>query len=138
MKVSVKIDRQKNYTKISKDIKVKVRQVIAYGINATRNTAVNNILRGAKGGKVYQKYNPRRQHKASSSGEYPASDTGFLANNITSSTSSDGLSGEVKSQAEYSTFLEFGTSNMGARPFMQPSLEENRPKIKARLRKLLG
>ena len=50
----------------------------------------------------------------------------------------NGLEGEVISQAEYSQYLEYGTSKMGARPFMQPSLEQNRPKIRARLRKLLG
>ena len=39
------------------------------------------------------------------------------------------------SRADYSAPLEFGTKNMGARPFMQPSLEQNRPKIRARARR---
>lgn len=139
MKVSVKIDREgKNLTGISADIRKKMKQVIAYGINATRNTAVDNILRGAKSGETYVKYNPRRTHQASASGQFPASDTGFLANNIVTSIQGNGLEGEVISQAEYSQYLEYGTSKMGARPFMQPSLEQNRPKIRARLRKLLG
>ena len=139
MKVSVKIDREgKNLTGISDDIRKKLKQVIAYGINATRNTAVDNILRGAKSGETYVKYNPRRTHQASASGQFPASDTGFLANNIITNMQGNGLEGEVISQAEYSQYLEYGTSKMGARPFMQPSLEQNRPKIRARLRKLLG
>ena len=139
MKVSVKIDREgKNLTGISDDIRKKMKQVIAYGINATRNTAVDNILRGAKSGETYVKYNPRRTHQASASGQFPASDTGFLANNIITNIQGNGLEGEVISQAEYSQYLEYGTSKMGARPFMQPSLEQNRPKIRARLRKLLG
>ena len=139
MKVSVKIDREgKNLTGISADIRKKMQQVITYGINATRNTAVDNILRGAKSGETYVKYNPRRTHQASASGQFPASDTGFLANNIVTSIQGNGLEGEVISQAEYSQYLEYGTSKMGARPFMQPSLEQNRPKIRARLRKLLG
>ena len=139
MKVSVKIDREgKNLTGISDDIRKKMKQVIAYGINATRNTAVDNILRGAKSGERYVKYNPRRTHQASASGQFPASDTGFLANNIITNMQGNGLEGEVISQAEYSQYLEYGTSKMGARPFMQPSLEQNRPKIRARLRKLLG
>ena len=139
MKVSVKIDREgKNLTGISADIRKKMQQVITYGINATRNTAVDNILRGAKSGETYIKYNPRRTHKASASGQFPASDTGFLANNIITNMQGNGLEGEVISQAEYSQYLEYGTSKMGARPFMQPSLEQNRPKIRARLRKLLG
>ena len=139
MKVSVKIDREKgNYAKLNAEITKKMKQVIVYGVNATRNTAVDNILRGSKTGETYEKYNPRRSHRASASGEFPASDTGFLANNIITKLSSDGLSGEVTSRADYSQFLEFGTSKMGARPFMQPSLEENRPKIRARVRRLLG
>ena len=139
MKVSVKIDREgKNLTGISADIRKKMQQVITYGINATRNTAVDNILRGAKSGETYVKYNQRRTHQASASGQFPASDTGFLANNIVTSIQGNGLEGEVISQAEYSQYLEYGTSKMGARPFMQPSLEQNRPKIRARLRKLLG
>ena len=40
------------------------------------------------------------------------------------------------SQAKYSSALEFGTSKMGARPFMQPSAEEVRPKIRRRARSL--
>lgn len=139
MKVSVKINREKkNYASVSADIRRKMQQVIAYGINATRNTAIDNILRGAKSGETYVKYNPRRTHQASASGQYPASDTQFLANNIVTSIQANGLEGEVISQADYSQHLEYGTSKMGARPFMQPSLEENRPKIRARLRKLLG
>ena len=139
MKVSVKIDRESNnLTGVSADIRKKMQQVIAYGINATRNTAVDNILRGAKSGETYVKYNPRRTHQASASGQFPASDTGFLANNIITNMQGNGLEGEVISQAEYSQYLEYGTSKMGARPFMQPSLEQNRPKIRARLRKLLG
>ena len=139
MKVSVKIDREgKNLTGISADIRKKIQQVITYGVNATRNTAVDNILRGAKSGETYVKYNPRRTHQASASGQFPASDTGFLANNIVTNMQGNGLEGEVISQAEYSQYLEYGTSKMGARPFMQPSLEQNRPKIRARLRKLLG
>ena len=41
-----------------------------------------------------------------------------------------GLTANVESRADYSAFLEFGTSKMGARPFLQPALEENRAKIK--------
>jgi HK97 gp10 family phage protein len=42
----------------------------------------------------------------------------------------------VESRADYSVHLEFGTKNMRARPFLQPALEENRPKIKSMYRRL--
>ncbi len=114
------------------------KKAIGRGVMLVKGTAQESITAGGKSGIEYQKYNPRRSHRASASGEFPASDTGFLANNIVTKLSSDGLSGEVTSRADYSQFLEFGTSKMGARPFMQPSLEENRPKIRARVRRLLG
>ena len=93
------------------------------------NTAKESIQRGVKSGIVYEKYNPRRTHKASAAGQVPASDTGFLANNIFVNIDVDGLGVSVESRAEYSNFLEFGTSQMAARPFMQPALEQNKPKI---------
>ncbi len=114
------------------------REVIQGGAQLIRGEAIKSIQSGPKSGRVYEKYNPRRTHRSSGEGQAPASDTGFLANNIVTKLSSDGLSGEVTSRADYSQFLEFGTSKMGARPFMQPSLEENRPKIRARVRRLLG
>jgi HK97 gp10 family phage protein len=94
-----------------------------------RNTAVTSINQGAKSGVTYEKYNPRRTHTASAAGQPPATDTGYLVNNIFLDIDSNGLGANVESRADYSSFLEFGTSKMAARPFMQPALEENRPKI---------
>ena len=48
----------------------------------------------------------------------------------------DRLGASVESNADYSAALEFGTSKMSARPFMQPALEENRPKIRRKLSEL--
>ena len=48
----------------------------------------------------------------------------------------DKLGGSVESRADYSGFLEFGTSTMQARPYLQPALEENKPKIRARFARL--
>ena len=137
MRVTVKIERQENYKKLKRDVAKTLRSVIIYGINETRNTAIENISRGNKSGKVYEKYNPRRSHKASAVGEYPATDTGFLVNNITTKLQPNGLEGEVVSRADYSSHLEFGTSKMGARTFMQPSLEQTRPKIRRRIKRLI-
>ena len=139
MKVSVKIDRESNnLTGVSADIRKKMQQVIAYGINATRNTAVDNILRGAKSGETYVKYNPRRTHQATASGQFPASDTGFLVSKITMNVreKTDGsVVGQIISAAPYSAHLEYGTTNMTERPFMQPALEKNRRKIHSMFKK---
>jgi HK97 gp10 family phage protein len=83
-------------------------------------------------GVTYQKYNPRRQHTASQAGEPPASDTGFLVNNITSNVKKQDTAviGQIIASAPYAGHLEFGTRFIEPRPFMQPALERNRPKIK--------
>ena len=60
----------------------------------------------------------------------------LMANNIHISRSTNGLSGAVESRAKYSEALEFGTSKMAARPFLQPSAEEVRPKIRRKIREL--
>ena len=94
-------------------------------------TAKESILSGGTG-ITYQKYNPRRQHTASAEGEPPASDTGFLVGSISSNLKKRGTSvvGQIIASASYAPHLEFGTSTIRPRPFMQPALERNRPKIK--------
>ena len=119
------------------DYEPQVRQLIGRAGNLVRNTAVSSINQGAKSGVLYEKYNPRRTHKASAAGEPPATDTGFLVNNIFLNVDTDGLGASVESRADYSSFLEFGTSKMAARPFMQPALEENKPKIKRLARQMV-
>ena len=106
------------------------KQLIGRAGNLVRNTAVSSINQGAKSGVVYEKYNPRRTHKASAAGQPPATDTGYLVSNIYANMDTDGLGVSIESRAEYSGFLEFGTKDMQARPFLQPALEENKPKIK--------
>jgi HK97 gp10 family phage protein len=93
-------------------------------------TAVQSITSGGKSGATYEKYNPRRTHRASAAGEPPAADTGYLHNNIIFDIDTNGLGADIESRAEYSGMLEFGTSKMQARPFLQPAIEENRPKIR--------
>ena len=71
-----------------------------------------------------------RNHVPSAPGLPPNQDTGHLADNITAERT--GLTtAEVSSNAEYSAPLEFGTSKMSARPFMQPAADKNRKKATA-------
>lgn len=116
-------------------IRKRASEIVKYGVNQVRETAVRGIMQGNKTGRVYRRGNV--VHQASASGEYPASDEGMLVNKITTQLALDQLSGDVISRAEYSYALEFGTKKMGARPFMQPSLEQNRPKIYKRLRAIM-
>ena len=114
-----------------------VKRAVFKSANVVRNTAVESILRGGKSGRTYELYDPRRTHQASRAGEPPASDTGFLASQITTEVKIEGdkIIGQIISAAPYSKHLEFGTVNMLARPFMQPALKKNKNKILAIFKK---
>ena len=132
--VNVKVvSKNPKYKQYEKKVQKKFQQSVFRAVNMVRNTVIEGISAGGQG-EVYEKYNPRRTHQASLEGAYPATDTGYLISHINSKVYSNGMGGEIQSNAEYSSFLEFGTSIMSARPFMQPSLEQNRNKIKARFR----
>jgi len=103
-------------------------KVIEGGAQEIRKEAVRSIQQDPKSGIIYQRYNPRRRHQASAKGEAPASDTGFLVSQIkVQKKSPDEV--VVESTAPYSAFLEFGTSQMGERPFMHPAAMRAFPKI---------
>ena len=128
-RVTTKIIRKPRTQAVIKDYEGSLRALVGRAGNLVRNTAVTSINQGAASGVTYEKYNPRRTHTASAAGQPPATDTGFLVNNIVLDIDNNGLGANVESRADYSAFLEFGTSKMAARPFMQPALEENKPKI---------
>ena len=118
-RVSVSVKRREtNFNKVTEAYKKKAIRLIGSAGNMVRNTAVNSIQQGSKDGKIYQKYIPRRTHQASADGQPPATDTGYLVQNINLKIDIDKLGASVESNANYSAFLEFGTRKMAARPFM--------------------
>ena len=106
-----------------------LKKIIAVGGQMVMNDAKASIHSHSSSGRTYEKYNPRRTHTASAAEQPPNTDTGYLANNIYLEIDADGLGADVESRAEYSECLEFGTSKMRPRPFLQPALEANRRKI---------
>jgi len=115
----------------------KVKEYVTRGTMMVQNTAKKSILAGGTG-KTYQKYEPRRTHTASAPNQPPASDTGFLASQITMDVdvkANGTVVGQIISAAPYSKHLEFGTVNMTERPFMQPALMKNKRKIQAMFKK---
>ena len=129
--IKTRVTRAPKYAKVEAKYASVVRNIIASGVQDTMNTAKTSIQQHQSKGRTYGK------HTASVAGNPPNSDTGFLASNIFMVLDADKLGGAVESRADYSGFLEFGTSKMGARPYLQPALEENKPKIRrmfARLR----
>jgi len=73
-------------------------------------------------------------HQASAPGEMPAIDTGALAASI--QTDVQKTKGTVYTNMEYSEFLEYGTVNMEARPYMTPAAESARGPFLRKLRNL--
>jgi HK97 gp10 family phage protein len=69
-----------------------------------------------------------KKHTPSSPGEAPNQDTGVLANNI-ETTQIAPLVVEVSSNAPYAAALEFGTSKMASRPYMQPARDAKRAEV---------
>jgi HK97 gp10 family phage protein len=136
LSIGVKVIRKPSYKTIEGAYRKAAEQIIASGLQDTMNTAKQSIQTNSGGGRTYEKYNPKRTHTASSAGNPPNTDTGFLVSNIHVVLDIDGLGGSVESRADYSGFLEFGTSKMQARPYLQPALEQNKPKIRAKFRRL--
>ena len=120
-------DATKALEKVKEDLENNMQEILLGGGQLIRGEAIRSIQTGAKSGKTYKRYNPTRTHKASAPGEAPASDTGFLVSNIRVKDQKDLV--QVRSEASYSKFLEYGTSKMLARPFLFPAMEKSKPKI---------
>tara|TARA_R110000764_G_scaffold223756_1_gene312697 strand:+ start:834 stop:1265 length:432 start_codon:yes stop_codon:yes gene_type:complete len=139
MSIDLKIDNLGSFNKkLNAHLKNNlVKQYITRGTILVMNTAKKSIMSGGSGIE-YSKYQPRRTHRASAAGQPPANDTGFLVSQITmtvKSKSNGSVEGSIISAAPYSKALEFGTTNMMARPFMHPALKKNERKIKAMFKK---
>ena len=130
------VDEKKFIAKMTKRLKdaplVHARRAVQLSADAVRNKAIESIARGAKSGSTVKKYNPSRTHTQSARGQAPATDTGFLISQISASSYIEGTTaiGEVVSSAPYSKHLEYGTTSMGKRPFMQPALRKSAKDIK--------
>ena len=132
MQVQIKVSNIKKALKqlktLQKDLEPDFQEIVKGGAQLIRGEAIKSIQSGAKSGIVYEKYNPRRTHRASAPGEAPASDTGNLVSKII--VRQDGKDKtNVESNAHYSAYLEYGTSKMEPSPFMFPAFEKSRQPI---------
>ena len=114
--------------KLEKDMEIPFQEIVKGGGQLIRTEAIKSIQTGAKSGVMYQKYNPRREHRASAPGQAPASDTGNLVSKIIVKQKTKNIT-NVESNADYSAFLEYGTSKMEPRPFMLPAFEKSKKPI---------
>ena len=114
--------------KLEKDMEIPFQQIVKGGGQLIRTEAIKSIQTGAKSGVMYQMYNPRREHRSSAPGQAPASDTGNLVSKIIVKQKTKNIT-NVESNADYSAFLEYGTSKMEPRPFMLPAFEKSKKPI---------
>ena len=106
--------------------RIEATMIIAGEIVATE--VRRNIQTSPRGGVTYQKYKPRREHKASAAGESPATDLGFLARSIQIEPDLQNLRVRILSLhsiAPYAKRLEYGDLSRGLqpRPFMFKGLQ---------------
>jgi HK97 gp10 family phage protein len=120
--------------KIEKDgsgLDAAVEKAIGQGLMAlalmAQTAAQRSILKGPKTGRLYPR--GKKMHRASADGEAPANDFGFLVANIKADLTND-FTANLWSLAPYSVYLEYGTYNMAARPFLRPAGESVRARAK--------
>ena len=74
-----------------------------------------------KHGRIYERPGGK-SHQASAPGESPAIDIGNLVGSVQAEGESD-ATWVINAGAEYAIYLEYGTTHMAPRPFMEPMAE---------------
>lgn len=124
----------KNIEALKSKAEAETARAVRATAQAIRNDAITAVKSHLSAGKVYTRGTVK--HVASKPGSPPNQDRGTLTRNIRV-TMNDDLTADVSSNAPYSAALEFGTSNMAARPFMTPAVEGQRVKHKERMQKAI-
>lgn len=123
------------------DLLSKKLEAIARADMGELNTEILNfgfaIQRTAKRSIASSPVNPETGR--SFPGNPPHTDTGLLAASIfVDQTTEDGkVSVEVGTNVKYGPWLEFGTQNMAARPWLGPAFNQNKPDAMARIREAI-
>lgn len=139
MSVRFVVDNRRALTAIfnlGKDIEAELKKSVMRSAIKVHGSMVD-MTANAGTGRLYQKYNPRRTHRASRAGSAPARDTGDLVTSLFWLQEPDGLTAWVGTNINYGAHLEFGTLKMEARPFIRPATEMNRMKIQVDFREAI-
>lgn len=127
---------------LGKDISAEISKELSKTGLELKGDIQKRYRNGPATGIVYEKYSPRRTHRASAAGEAPAKDTGRLESSVVFKKDSD-ISVSVGSNVVYGVWLEFGTREEGAkgrilpRPAWIPAVEAMRPKFVKRIEKAI-
>jgi len=112
-------------------IRKAVMPEVIRGTEAIRAEAISLILNTEKNGRSYRHRGVT--HRASAAGEPPASDTGTLVNNISTSYDFNTYTGTVTVTVDYGLFLEYGTEKMEPRPYLRPAIANKTPEMEQRI-----
>jgi len=70
--------------------------------------------------------------------EQDAVDTGFMRGSVQAQPTDSDLIWVIGNAAEYSPMVNYGTSKMPARPFVEPALDTVAPQYQANIKKILN
>ena len=107
-----------------------LQDALAEGVIMVHSHAVKSITAHQSSGITYGK------HTASKEGFPPNSDTGQLVKSIGWEIDASKLIATVGTNLLYGAWLEFGTKNMGARPWLYPAYKANEKKIVALINRM--
>lgn len=91
-------------------------------LNDARNLFIMRVSRGHGSGEIYRR-GRRSQHRASSPGEFPVTDTGRLVNSVAYRLYGE-REGALYTDVEYAKYLTEGTVHMAARSMLAEALTE--------------
>jgi HK97 gp10 family phage protein len=123
-------DFAKEMARRAANIKTDLGKAINNSCQLVENTAKKGMTNTQiDSSKVYHRGSV--SHSPSVDFDYPAVDTGRLRQSITHDVeeSSGEVVGRVGTNVVYGAYLELGTSKMSPRPWLKPSLANNRDKI---------
>ncbi len=129
LSIKITIDKDDALRKIqhaSDSFRSKVTDAIVQSAYLIRNTVVEGMQRGGRSGRLYRR-GKGKFHQASGPGEFPKSDTGYMASHIL--VNKFDLMAEVGTTAKYGEFLEYKDPMHGGRPWLQPSIDKNEKEI---------
>ena len=119
-----------------------IEREVGLAVTATALEALTDVRKAIQGppktGREYPRgKNGDKIHRASASGEAPATDTGALVRS-TYFTKVDPYTAAIGSRLDYAFFLEFGTMRIDPRPSWVPAVEKNVPRLQKRVERIIA
>lgn len=107
---------------------IALNEEIEAGAMAIHSDAVKSVQEHQSDGRVYKRGGV--EHTASEPGFAPNTDRGQLAQSIKFEIDRENLTAIVGTNLKYGAYLEMGTTNIKARPWLFPAFEKNRDAIR--------